>query len=208
MALSRKLFASLKTNTTPSTPTPVDGETPAEKAARLLKEKMGTLGIKNTPTASEEELDKFANWHGGSVQAWNDEMGKRGMLGQVKFASTFGNNEKSVSDKYLAERKNSGVWKMELQQNIIKEAKRLGINNREGIEANKEILFKKATDKLRDFQTPEDKAVIKQVFNQGVGDQTIGDNFWETTKGLYQDLTKKELAQKALPSDKRNIAKN
>ena len=176
-------------------------ETPEQKAARILKEKMASLGMQSKPTESEEELDKFANWHGGDVQKWNDEMSKRGMLGQVKFASTFG-DDTNVSEKYLAERKNSGIWKMELQQNILKEAKRAGIKNKEGITANQDYLFKKATSNLRDFQTEGDKNSIREVFKQGVGDQTIGDNFWETTKNLYQDLTKKEVPVNNLTAKK------
>ena len=199
---------------TPVAAEPTPEETPGQKAARLLKEKLAAVSLnqpKEKSQATGEELDKFANWHNGDVQNWNDEMSKRGMVGGVKFTGTFAGkpvaSEKEITPEYLSARKNSGIWKMELQQNVIKEAKRLGINNREGITANQEYLFKKATDKLRDFQTPEDKATIKQVFNQGVGDQTIGDNFWETTKGLYQDLTKKEQVEKALLSEKRSIAK-
>lgn len=163
----------------------------------LAKEGDPVLATKKS-TVSPEQLEKFVNFLPEGKRSPTDfanEMSKRGYFGsadmykgaqdtQAAFAKDGRISPDTTSQDYKNNRKNSILWHQELLQDVLSNAKRMGMKNSQEIMANKDILLKNSR-----LGTDTFNAVMNQ--NAG-GGESRGDNFWRVSGGLYDDLQNRE----------------
>ena len=171
----------------------------------MSKSKMSMLTKEGDPvlattksTVSPQQLEKFVNFLPEGKRSpvdFANEMGKRGYWGvsnmyqgaqdtQAAFAKDGRTSENAPEVDYKNNRKNAMLWHQELLQDVLGNAKKMGMKNSQEIMANKDTLIKNSRLGADTFN-----AIMNQ--NAG-GGESRGDNFWRVSGGLYDDLQKKE----------------
>lgn len=149
-------------------------------------------------TVSPQQLEKFVNFLPDGKRSpvdFADELGKRGYWGasdmfkgaqdtQAAFAKDGRISPNTTSQDYKNNRKNSMLWHQELLQDVLFNAKRMGMKNSQEIMANKDMLLK---------NTRLGSGTFNAIMNQNAGGgESRGENFWRVSGGLYDDLQNKE----------------
>ncbi len=155
-------------------------------------------GIATTASkVSPEQLEQFVNFLPEGQRSPMDfakEMDKRGYWGAsdmykgaqdtaAQFAKD-GRQSTNPAKDYTDNRKYSQLWHTELLQNVLANAKKIGVKNSAEFLANKDYLLNHSKFGNDNFNT---------IMNQPAqGGETRGQNFWRVASTLYDDLQKKE----------------
>ena len=149
-------------------------------------------------TVSPQQLEQFVNFlpdgHRSPVDFAN-ELSKRNYWGaadmfkgaqdtQAAFAKDGRTSVNAPEQDYKNNRKNSMLWHQELLQDVLGNAKKMGMKNKQELMANKDTLLKNTR-----LGTDTFNAIMNQYAGGG---ESRGDNFWKVTGGLYDDLQNKE----------------
>ena len=149
-------------------------------------------------TVSPQQLEQFVNFLPDGKRSpvdFANEMGRRNYWGasdmhkgaqdtQAAFAQDGRISPNTASQDYKSNRKNSMLWHQELLQDVLTNAKKMGMKNSQELMNNKDILLKNTRLGADDFNS-----IMHQYAGGG---ESRGDNFWRVTGGLYNDLQNRE----------------